>query len=61
MRHGINTHVWHSSLYRTLSHLMTFEVKKEREREGGGGGGGGGREEDKSRALSHWGNDSSCW
>ena len=33
MRHGIDTHVWHFSLYRTLSHLMTFEVKKKRERE----------------------------
>ena len=61
MRHGIDTHVWHFSLYRTLSHLMTFEVKKkkkkkrerERERErggrGGGGGGGGEREEGQTK------------
>ena len=32
MRHGIDTHVWHFSLYRTLSHLMTFEVKKKKKK-----------------------------
>ena len=32
MVHGIDTHVWHFSLYRTLSHLMTFEVKKKKKK-----------------------------